>query len=126
MAKVIDPENEKQYLLSLIENAAKNPNDAEATGKAEWAKNTAASYAQQFPGFNLDKTRAPSAVLASPSPTYGSNIERSDGQNGIPSTISNIVLTTAAAPGVSGTLSWTREAVTLIIGTSYLAGVFRA
>ena len=47
--KDLDLENERKYLISLIENANKDP------GNAAWAQQQAQTYAEQYPGFSLDK-----------------------------------------------------------------------
>jgi hypothetical protein len=47
VAKKLDLENERKYLLSLIRKGG---------GNAEWAKAQAQQYAQQYPGFSLDKS----------------------------------------------------------------------
>ena len=61
MAKKLDLENERKYLLSLIQQGG---------GNAEWAKAQAQQYAQQYPGFSLDKPYS-TAPVATPKPSGG-------------------------------------------------------
>ncbi len=61
MAKKLDLENERKYLLSLIQKGG---------GNAEWAKAQAQQYAQQYPGFSLDKPYS-TAPVATPKPSGG-------------------------------------------------------
>jgi len=61
MAKKLDLENERKYLLSLIQKGG---------GNAEWAKAQAQKYAQQYPGFSLDKPYS-TAPVATPKPSGG-------------------------------------------------------
>ncbi|QNB46823.1 hypothetical protein BR63_11180 [Thermanaerosceptrum fracticalcis] len=77
----LDLENERKYLVDLIKNAEKD------FGKAQWAAQQAQVYAQQYPGFSLDKVYTPAssqttsqtisqttASRSSPTPSYGGYI----------------------------------------------------
>lgn len=77
----LDLENERKYLVDLIKNAG---NDF---GKAQWAAQQAQTYAQQYPGFSLDKVYTPpssqtnyqtasqmTTSKSSPTPSYGGYI----------------------------------------------------
>ncbi len=57
MTKKPDLENERKYLLSLISKGG---------GEADWAKSQANIYAQQNPGFDLNKQYSPQTTTTNP------------------------------------------------------------